>query len=159
MDDRGDVEIALVSSPQEVEDIRTLWREYWDSVGLSPEFQNFAEELRSLPGAYAAPRGRLLLARVDSRPAGSGAFRPLSEHACEAKRLYVRPEYRGKGVGKALLDRLLAEARAAGYSEMYGDTLSTMESALQMYKKIGFVEVGPYSSSPTPGAIFLKLAL
>lgn len=156
---RYTVDISLASGPQDLADIRSLWSEYWDSLQLGPEFQNFAEELRSLPGAYAAPAGRLLLGRVKGELAGSAAFRRLSEHSCEAKRLYVRPQYRGKGVGKALLDRLLDDARAAGYSEIYADTLRTMESALTMYRAIGFVEVGPYSTHPTPGAIFLKLCL
>ncbi len=86
-------------------------------------------------------------------------MRPLNKHSCEAKRLYVRPQYRRKGIARALLDRLVTEARAAGYSEIYGDTLRTMTSALEMYKEIGFSEVGPYSQNPTLDAIFLRLSL
>lgn len=126
---------------------------------MSPDFQDFAQELESLPGVYAAPRGRLLIAWIEGEPAGSGAFRPLSATACEAKRVYVRPQYRGKRVGKALLDRLIADARAAGYSEMYADTLRTMTAALKMYREYGFAEVGPYSAKPTPDAIYLRLLL
>jgi GNAT superfamily N-acetyltransferase len=159
MRDRRPLEITLASTPGELNEIRGLWSEYWDSLRLPPEFQNFAQELDSLPGAYAAPKGRLLLARIEDQPAGSAAFRPLNAHSCEAKRLYVRPEHRRKGIGKALLGRLLADARAAGYSDMYADTLSTMESALLMYKEVGFAEVPPYSANPTPNAIFLKLHL
>lgn len=140
-------------------DIRNLWREYWNSLSLAPEFQSFAEELRTLPGRYAPPQGRLLLARVDGEVAGTAALRPIDSVCCEAKRLYVRPHYRGSGVGYALLAELIEQARSAGYKEMYGDTLPSMTSALRMYRQIGFSETEPYSSNPTPGAIFVKLSL
>ncbi len=149
----------IPASGEEMDAIRNLWREYWDSLGLPPEFQNFAEEFRELPGKYAPPEGRLLLALIDGKPAGTAALRPVSTCSCEAKRLYVRPQYRGKGIGRSLLLRLVEEARAAGYREMYGDTLKSMTSALQMYSQIGFCEVAPYSSNPTPDAIFLRLSL
>lgn len=154
-----EVEISAVTSQEEVEAVRLLWREYWEALRLPPNFQNFAEELRLLPSGYAPPGGRLLLARIESEAAGSAAFRPLTGQACEAKRLYVRPQYRSMGIGKTLLRRLFTEARAEGYSEMYCDTLSSMTGALRLYREIGFVEVGPYSQSPTPNAVFLKLSL
>jgi GNAT superfamily N-acetyltransferase len=149
----------IPASDQDIEAVRELWTEYWVSLGLAPDFQNFAEESLGLPGAYAPPKGRLLIALVQAKPAGTAALRPLSGQSCEAKRLYVRPRYRGRGIGRSLVDRLINEARLAGYKEMYGDTLKSMKSALQMYNQIGFREVGPYSSDPTPGAIFLKLSL
>jgi putative acetyltransferase len=152
------VEIVLASG-QHIEVIRDLWQEYWDSFALPADFQNFAEERRQLPGVYAPPKGRLLLALVQGEAAGTIAMRPLGQFSCEAKRLYVRPRYRGQGLGRALLDQLVKEARGAGYREMFGDTLKSMTSALQMYWQIGFSEVAPYSSSPTPDAIFLKLPL
>ena len=158
MPERRKVEIVSASG-QEIDAIRDLWREYWDSLALPPDFQNFTEENRTLPGVYALPKGRLLLALVQGKPAGTIALRPLSKSSCEAKRLYVRPSYRGEGLGRALLDQLVKEARGAGYQEIFGDTLKSMTSALQMYSQIGFFEVGPYSSSPTPDAIFLKLPL
>jgi GNAT superfamily N-acetyltransferase len=139
--------------------VQSLWREYWESLQFSPCFQNFEEELRSLPGIYAPPKGRLLIASVDDAPAGTAAFRPVDERSCEAKRLYVRPQYRGKRVGRALLDRLVEEARTAGYQNMYGDTLERMTEALTMYRRFGFEETSPYSANPTPGAIYLRLAL
>jgi putative acetyltransferase len=148
-----------VAATRDVRTIQNLWREYWKSLGLPLDFQNFAEELRTLPGSYASPQGRLLLARLGRTPAGTAALRPIDRRACEAKRLYVRPEYRGKGVGRTLLAELIKEARAAGYQEMFGDTLKSMTSALQMYRRIGFVETSAYSSKPTPGAVFLKLSL
>jgi GNAT superfamily N-acetyltransferase len=149
----------IPASDQDIEAVRDLWTEYWDSIGLPPDFQGFAEERLALPGAYAPPKGRLLIALVQGKPAGTAALRPLSGPSCEAKRLYVRRRYRGRGIGRALVDRLINEARLAGYEEIYGDTLKSMKSALQLYHQIGFREVAPYSSDPTPGAIFLKLCL
>ncbi len=149
----------MLASSRDVDAIRTLWDEYWDSLGLPLSFQDFAGERKTLPGVYAPPGGRLLLAVCHGEPAGTVALRPLTEHACEAKRLYVRAEYRGQGVGRALLRQLVQEARTAGYREMYGDTLKSMAAALQMYSRLGFCRVGPYSSTPTPGAIFLRLSL
>ena len=144
-----------------LEAVQELWVEYWDALGLPQSFQNFAEEWRSLPGVYAPPRGCLLLARIDGEPAGTAGFRPLPERvdSCEAKRLYVRPAFRGQGVARALLARLIQEARKQGYRELYGDTLSSMEAALQLYNQLGFVEVGPYSLNPTAGATYLRLSL
>lgn len=149
----------ILASGREISAVRNLWREYWNSLGLPPDFQNFAEELRTLPGAYTPPKGRLLLALMRGEPVGTAAFRALSDHLCEAKRLYVCPQHRGKGIGRKLLQRLIDEARAAGYKEMYGDTLKAMKTALQMYFQLGFSEVPPYSANPTPEAIFLKLSL
>lgn len=148
-----------MASGEDLEVIRSLWREYWESLQLSPKFQGFGEEIKSLPGPYAAPAGVLLLARIEGTPAGTAALRALHHRSCEAKRLYVRPQFRRMGVARALLDRLVAEARAAGYSEMYGDTLNTMASALELYRHVGFHEVGPYSPDPTPGATYLRLSL
>jgi len=158
MVERSEASVKIAST-RDVRTIQSLWREYWKSLGLASDFQNFAEELRTLPGLYAPPQGRLLLAQVGSSPAGTAAFRPIDRRSCEAKRLYVRPKYRGKGIGRALLAELIKEARVAGYQEMFGDTLKSMTSALQMYRQIGFVETSPYSSNPTPEALFLKLSL
>jgi len=149
----------LQASAQEMEAIQDLWSEYWESLELPADFQNFTEERSSLPGIYAPPKGRLLLALFEGKPAGTAALRPLKELSCEAKRLYVRPLYRGHGIGKALLSGLIEEARREGYEVMYGDTLKSMNSALHLYRQMGFSEVAPYSSSPTPNAIFLKLVL
>lgn len=158
MPERSGATIIPASDP-DIEAVRDLWNEYWNSLGLPPDFQNFADESLTLPGAYAPPKGRLLIALVQGKPAGTAALRPLSAQSCEAKRLYVRPQYRGRGIGRALIDRLISEARFAGYEAMYGDTLKSMKSALQLYNQVGFREVAPYSSNPTPLAVFLKLSL
>jgi GNAT superfamily N-acetyltransferase len=154
----SDVHIRLAAD-DDIESIRALWREYWTSFGLSDCFQDFASELPALPGPYAAPDGRLLIALCNGEPAGTAAFRRLNDASCEAKRLYVRPEYRGRGIGKSLLNELIEQARTCGYRTMYGDTLQSMRDALDMYRRYGFVEGPAYSEKPTPGAIYLRLDL
>jgi putative acetyltransferase len=151
--------VDIVQSWRDISAVQELWAEYWESLGLPADFQGFAQELRTLPGKYSLPGGRLLLARIDGQAAGTAAFRPLGEHACEAKRLYVRPAFRRRGIARALLRRLIDEARVSGYRDLYGDTLATMASALDIYTQAGFIEVGPYSDVPTPNAIYLRLSL
>lgn len=150
--------IAVVSA-REIGIVQSLWREYWRSQQLPDEFQSFGEEIITLPGPYAPPRGRLLIAYLQNDLAGTAALRPIDENSCEAKRLYVCPQYRGRGIGRALLRHLVEEARLAGYRDMYADTLESMAQALDMYKRFGFHEMPPYSANPTPGAIYLKLSL
>ena len=153
-------EIRIVpAGEEEMRVVQELWREYWQGLNLAADFQNFARELESLPGVYAPPEGRLVLAWKDDEAAGTAALRRLNGRACEAKRLYVRPRFQGAGIGRALLTRLREEARAAGYREMYGDTLESMQGALELYNRFGFQRVEPYSADPTPGAIFLRLEL
>ena len=156
--DLKQVRVVLASEDQ-LDAVRGLWREYWAALRLPDTFQNFAAELGTLPGVYAPPSGRLLLALLDNQAAGTVALRPIHHRACEAKRLYVRPQHRGNGIGRLLLRRLVEEARTAGYEQMYGDTLPSMGSALRMYHAFGFSETGPYSDDPTPGAIYLRLLL
>jgi len=139
--------------------VRLLFQEYWDSFGFTPCFQNFRRELAELPGKYAPPGGRLGLALVDGRAMGCVALRPLDSTRCEAKRLYVKPEARGLGLGAALLAWVIAEARSAGYCEMLGDTMPVMRQALAMYDRLGFERIGPYSPEATEGAIYLRLKL
>jgi putative acetyltransferase len=124
-------------------------------MGLPGDFQNFDAELASLPGVYQ----RLLVVRIEGKPAGTIALRPLDKHSCEVKRLYVRPRYRGRGLARNLLEDAITEARALGYTQMFADTLPSMQSALALYKTRGFIETTPYSDNPTPGAIFLTLPL
>ena len=139
--------------------VRELFREYWGSFGFSPCFQNFEAEVAGLPGSYAPPGGTLVLAEIDGRAAGCAALRRFDEQRGEAKRLYVRPEFRGRGVGRALLDRVIAEARRLGYVELVGDTIPQMDVALGMYDRAGFERTGPYAAVPTEGAIYLRLKL
>ena len=153
------MEIISVTNAQQVIMARTLFEEYWQSFGFTPCFQNFAAEVAGLPGNYAPPGGRLALALADAAPAGCIALRRVDGQRAEAKRLYVRPEFRGRGTGLALLEWVIGEARAAGYREMLGDTMPVMRRALAMYERLGFQQTGPYTAEPTPGAIYLRLAL
>lgn len=139
--------------------VRQLFLEYWGSFGFSPCFQDFESELARLRGAYAPPGGALALALLDGRPAGCVALRRFDAERGEAKRLYVRSEFRGRGVGGALLNWVIAEARRIGYSELVGDTIPQMAVALNMYQRAGFERTPPYAADPTPGAIYLRLQL
>ena len=161
--------IVAAEGVERVQLVRQLFQEYWQSFGFTPCFQNFAAELDGLPGAYAPPDGRLALAFVDGEAAGCVALRRLDAARCEAKRLFVRPKFRGRRIGRALLDWVIAEARAAGYRELLGDTLPMMGLALAMYDRMGFERTGPYAETPysqaapakTPGpeVIYLRLRL
>jgi GNAT superfamily N-acetyltransferase len=153
------MEIVQVESAAQLEEVRRLFQEYWDSFGFTPCFQNFGAELAGLPGAYARPGGRLALAMVEGAAAGCAALRRLDETRCEAKRLYVRPAFRGASIGRVLMEWLIAQARAAGYRELLGDTMPVMQQALGMYDRMGFERTGPYGDKPTAGAIYIRLVL
>lgn len=146
--------------PSQIETVRALFTEYAESLGFSLCFQGFDQELAELPGAYVPPRGRLLLATVDGQPAGCVALRPESGDTCELKRLYVRPAFRATGLGRQLMDRMLAEARGAGYRHMRLDTVvGKMDKAIAMYRRYGFKEIEPTGKHPVPGSIFMELEL
>ncbi len=151
--------IVSVTSSDDLQKVKTLFEEYWNSFGFPSSLQNFSTEVARLPGHYAPPGGRLALAVAGEEAAGCIALRRLDARRCEAKRLYVREEFRGQGFGRTLLEWLVSEAREAGYSEMFGDTLPIMDQALALYERMGFEHTGPYASDPTPGAIYLRLTL
>jgi putative acetyltransferase len=153
------VEIVTVDSGERLEQVRGLFEEYWASFGFTPCFQNFGMEVAELPGKYAPPGGRLALALMDGEPAACIALRQFDTERCEVKRLYVRPRFRSSGLGRKLMDWVIAEARRMGYREMVGDTMPVMAQALEMYRRMGFERTGPYAENPTPGAIFLRLKL
>ena len=158
-----EIELLPARSSESLEQARALFLEYQASLTIDLDFQGFADELAGLPGDYAEPAGLLLLALVDGALAGCGGFRALlhSDHlnACEMKRLYVRPAFRGFGIGRLLVERLMGEARLAGYNTMLLDTLSDMETARALYQDAGFVEVAPYYLNPLAGAHYLKATL
>lgn len=145
--------------PDEVPAVRTLFEEYAAGLGVDLCFQNFAAELAGLPGAYAPPAGRLLVAEVDGRLVGCVAIRPQAPGVCEMKRLYVKPTCRGRGLGRRLLESLLAEAVAAGYREAVFDTLESMTEALALYRSLGFAETEPYNDHPVAGTLWFRKAL
>jgi ribosomal protein S18 acetylase RimI-like enzyme len=143
----------------DLEAVRALFREYEQSLGIDLDFQGFERELRELPGAYAAPGGRLLLAWVDGEPAGCVGLRALDGHACELKRLYVRPGHRGLGLGRTLVERALVDARRLGYGSVRLDTLPSMSAAKRLYESLGFRPIAPYRFNPVPGTDYLELEL
>lgn len=154
------IAIIQASTPEDIEQVRTLFLEYADSLGFSLCFQNFDQELKDLPGAYDMPSGRLLLANDFEGVAGCVALRKLEDNICEMKRLYVRPAYRGKRIGKLLVDRVIAEARAIGYQRMRLDTVeSVMKDAIALYRRIGFREIPAYCTNPIEGALYMELVL
>ena len=140
---------------------RELMLEYATSLEFNLCFQNFEEEMRSLPGKYAPPSGRLFLAFWEGRPAGVIALRALEEAGlCEMKRLYVRTEFRGHAIGRILAERLISEARESGYSRMRLDTVpGQMDRAIAMYRELGFKETVPYYNSPVSQTLFMELDL
>jgi ribosomal protein S18 acetylase RimI-like enzyme len=152
--------ISQAESAGHIEQARTLFQEYAASLGFPLCFQSFDKELAGLPGDYAPPGGRLLLAEDEGKIAGCVALHKLSDGICEMKRLYVRPEFRGKALGRALAERVIAEARALGYTEMRLDTIvGKMDSAIALYRALGFQEIPPYRENPIPGAIYMELKL
>jgi putative acetyltransferase len=142
---------------------RCLFREYAESIGVDLCFQDFDNELKSLPGYYAIPRGVLLIALYDGHWAGCCALRPLDSvdyaNACEMKRLYVRAAFRGLGIGRLLAEAILEQARLADYASILLDTLDDMESARALYEELGFEEIPPYYFNPIAGSHYLKASL
>jgi putative acetyltransferase len=158
-----EVELLSPAGRRELDDVRAIFREYAQGLGVDLCFQHFDEELANLPGEYAAPRGALLVARGDGRIAGCCAMRPLDSadypNAAEMKRLYVRPGFRGTGLGRRLAEAALDAARQRGYACVLLDTLSDMEAARALYEDLGFEEIPPYYHNPIPGAHYLKAML
>jgi len=152
-------DIRPAEIPRHLDIVRGLFRDYADSLGVSLDFQDFEAELAGLPGDYAPPRGRLLIAWQADEPVGCVALRPLEQGICEMKRLYVKPEGRATGLGRGLAHRICDEARAAGYERMRLDTLSTLTAARQLYEALGFRVIPPYYFNPIPGVIYLELEL
>jgi carbonic anhydrase len=155
------IEFIQAETAAQVSHARSLFIEYSEGLGLDLCFQNFEKELAELPGGYAPPEGRLLLVILNGEIAGCVALRKINDdRTCEMKRLYVRPKFRGKGIGKASVIKLIEEARALGYARMRLDTLpSQMSEAIKVYRLLGFREIEPYYHNPVEGAMFMELTL
>lgn len=151
--------VIEVETAEQVETARALFREYETFLGENLCFQGFEAELAGLPGKYARPNGVLLLASEVGQVIGCGALRQLEGATCEMKRLYVRPGFRGWGVGKILAKRLIAEAVQLGYSSMVLDTLERLTAAIKLYESLGFARVEGYYPNPLPGVVYLRLEL
>jgi putative acetyltransferase len=147
-------------SAAQISQIRGLFLEYAQSLGFSLCFQSFDQELAGLPGDYAPPDGRLMLMRHEGQPAGCVALHRLEAGICEMKRLYVRPNFRGMGLGRILAERILSEAREIGYQRLRLDTVApVMKNAVAMYRLLGFREISPYRANPIEGALYMELDL
>ncbi|HSH41345.1 MAG TPA: GNAT family N-acetyltransferase [Arenicellales bacterium] len=153
------ITLTQVDSPALATTARELFREYSVDIGIDLEYQGFSTELASLPEPYTPPRGALLLAHAEGETAGCVALRPLGEQVGEMKRLYVRPAWRRWGLGRVLADAVINAARRAGYRELRLDTLPSMAPAQGLYKRLGFVEIPPYSDNFLPGTRFFALTL
>ena len=159
----ANIRVLIPDSSSELDAVRNLFVEYSATLNVDLCFQNFNAELATLPGEYAAPRGGLLVATVDGELAGCCAMRPLDAadypNACEMKRLYVRPAYRGLQLGRLLAETILEIARVAGYDCILLDTLNDMEAARALYQELGFEDIPPYYYNPIAGAHYLKAKL
>ncbi len=153
------INIVEVHNGRNLQYIRQLFKEYANSLKISLDFQDFDQELAGLPGAYMSPDGCLLLADWDKQVAGCVALRKLCDNICEMKRLYIRPQFRGLGIGKSLAETVIKQAVVMGYSRMRLDTLPTMEAARAMYSSLGFKEVNAYCYNPIEGTVFMELQL
>jgi putative acetyltransferase len=152
--------LSQAESPAQIAQARELFLEYAQSLGFSLCFQNFDKELAELPGDYAPPEGRLFLAEYEGQLAGCVALHKLEPQICEMKRLYLRSQFRGKGLGRLLADCIIAEAHQIGYQRMRLDTVEpVMTDAVAMYRRIGFQEITPYRANPIAGAMYMELQL
>ncbi len=156
----SDAELIDADRMADVESVRRLFRAYADWLGVDLRFQGFEQELASLPGCYAPPAGRLLLARVGAEAAGAVGLRPLEPGICEMKRLWVEPGFGGHGLGRALAERIIDDARQIGYAKMRLDTFPTrMAAAQHLYRSLGFREIPAYYHNPLDGVVMLELEL
>ena len=157
------ISLAPAQQPDDLDLIRSIFREYAGTLNVDLAFQDFETELGGLPGEYAEPRGALVLARVDGEVAGCCALQPADTadypNAAEKKRLYVRKPFRGFGLGRLLTEHILDQARLAGYSTVLLDTLDDMEAARALYEDLGFTEIPPYYHNPYAGAHYLKVEI
>ena len=154
-----EIVVGKISSGEDLEEIKDLFREYSVSLGVSLCFQGFEEEMAKLPAKYAEPEGSILLAKVDGKPAGCVALWKLEEGVCEMKRLYVRPQFQGIGLGKQMAVAIIEEAQLKGYKTMKLDTLKRLEAANSLYHSLHFIETTPYNYNPESDVTYFEKEL
>lgn len=147
------------TSQEHISATRELFLEYADSLKIDLCFQGFDKELKGLPGEYAPPQGRLFLFYYDNQLAGCAALRKQDNSIGEMKRLYLKPAFRGKGIGRAIANHIISEARSIGYERLRLDTLPMMKEAIPLYRSLGFQEIKPYRVNPIVGALYMELQL
>lgn len=153
------IELVRADTPEKIDQARIIFLRYARSLDFDLSFQGFDAEISALPGDYAPPSGRLLLAAEGNEVAGCVALRKIGESLCEMKRLFVLPEQRRKGIGRILAEAIIREAKGSGYGRMRLDTVPSMTSAVKLYRSLGFEEISPYCHNPVPGAKFFELRL
>ena len=151
--------VRRAETDAEINEVRRLFREYAESLGVDLCFQGFEEELAGLPGTYGPPGGSLLIAEEDRAIVGCVALRKLGDSICEMKRLYVKPQFRGRGLGKALVERIIEEGTELGYTKMRLDTLDRLKEAMAVYEAFGFRRIEPYYVNPLPDVVYWELDL
>jgi len=154
-----DIKYIFAESEEHLLIIKKLFTEYASRLDFNLDFQNFEKEVAELPGEYAPPEGRLIIALCDDEAIGCVALRKFANGICEMKRLYVRPPFRGKGIGRELVKIIIHEGKKIGYKKMLLDTVPSMKEAITLYQSIGFHEIPPYRNNPVEGAVFMELNL
>jgi len=159
INNKYNVEFQYIKDEERLADIKELFLEYAEELVIDLDFQDFKEELEKLPGKYGPPDGLLILALIDDKAVGCIALRKISVDVCEMKRLYVKPKYRGHGIGRRLVEILIKEAKELNYDYMRLDTIPSLKKAQNLYESIGFYDIDPYVYNPTEGARFMELEL
>ncbi|MEN6324642.1 MAG: GNAT family N-acetyltransferase [Syntrophomonas sp.] len=153
------MKIEIKPAYDEIESIKALFTEYTQMLGVNLDFQNYDQELEQLPGKYSLPSGRLYMACADSQAIGCAALRRINDEICEMKRLYVKPEFRGQKIGQMLTDQIIQDAVKLRYDYMVLDTFTSLKSAINLYKKLGFYEIEPYYQNPLENVVYMQLKL
>lgn len=153
------IKVIQAKSEKELNIIRKLFTEYTNWLGFDLSFQNFEKEFAELPGRYTPPTGRLLLALYNNKVAGCVGLREFAKGICEMKRMYIKPKYRRKGIGRRLAIAVIEEAKKIGYKKMRLDTVPWMNEAIELYYSLGFKKIKPYRYNPIKGSLFLELRL
>ena len=153
------MKLKIEPAYNKLDTIRELFNEYVSELGVDLSFQDYQQELLSLPTDYTCPNGRLYIAYYNYKPAGCIALRPFDNECCEIKRLFVRPEFRGKRIGLALIETIISDTTEMKYKSVVLDTLASQSASISLYKKLSFRFIQPYRYNPLPNAIFFRLEL